>query len=299
LALSSNYALSFVGANLTIGTRPITVTADPKNKTYGDADPALTYQVTSGSLVGTDAFSGGLTRAAGEDVGAYAIQQGTLALSSNYALSFVGANLTIGTRPIEVTADAKTKILGAADPALTYQITSGSLVGSDSFSGALTRDLGESVGTYAIKQGTLTAGSNYALTFAGANLTITYASAGSMCNGSLGHTILQPINTDGSSVFKKGSTVPAKFRVCDVNGASIGTPGVVTSFRLIASTSNPSVTLNEDVISTTPDTAFRWSSTDQQWIFNINTKNLSAGVKYTYEIKLNDGSSIVFSFTIK
>jgi hypothetical protein len=133
---------------------------------------------------------------------------------------------------------------------------------------------------------------------ASASYSVQYA-AGSMCLGAPGHSILQPINTDGSSVFKKGSTVPAKFRVCDANGISIGTPGVVKSFALIATNSNPLVTPNESIDSTTPDTAFRWSATDQQWIFNMNTKNSSAGVKYTYQITLNDGSTIVFSFTLK
>ncbi|HZJ32410.1 MAG TPA: MBG domain-containing protein [Vicinamibacterales bacterium] len=87
--------LSFVGANLSITARAITVTADSKTKTYGGADPALTYQVTTGVLVAGDSFSGSLSRVAGEDVGSYAIQQGTLALSGNYALTFVGANLSI------------------------------------------------------------------------------------------------------------------------------------------------------------------------------------------------------------
>src|SRR5204863_7338175 len=96
LALNSNYTLSYVGANLTITARAITVTADAKSKTYGDADPELTYDVTSGSLVTGDSFTGGLTRAAGEDAGSYAITQGTLALSSNYTLTYVGANLTVG-----------------------------------------------------------------------------------------------------------------------------------------------------------------------------------------------------------
>ena len=40
-------------------------------------------------------------------------------------------------------------------PALTYKITEGSLVNGDSFSGALSRDLGEEIGTYAITQGDL------------------------------------------------------------------------------------------------------------------------------------------------
>ena len=39
--------------------------------------------------------------------------------------------------------------------------------------GALVRDAGEAVGTYAIKQGSLTAGANYALSFTGAEFTIT------------------------------------------------------------------------------------------------------------------------------
>ncbi len=47
----------------------MTVTADPQTKVYGDADPALTYQITSGSLAFSDEFTGSLTRDAGEDVG--------------------------------------------------------------------------------------------------------------------------------------------------------------------------------------------------------------------------------------
>ena len=74
-----------------------------------------------------------------------------------------------------MTADAKSKVYGTADPSLTYQVTSGSLVTGDSFSGALTRATGENVGSYPILQGTLTAGTNYTLTYVGANLTITPA----------------------------------------------------------------------------------------------------------------------------
>jgi hypothetical protein len=164
--------MSFVGASLTIETRAVTVTADAKTKTYGEADPALTYQVTSGSLAFSDSFSGAPARDAGDSVGGYAITQGTLALSSNYTLSFVGASLTIETRAVTVTADAQTKTYGEADPALTYQITYGSLAFSDSFSGALSRDAGEAVGCYAITQGTLALSSNYTLSFVGASHTV-------------------------------------------------------------------------------------------------------------------------------
>ena len=78
-----------------VARRPITVTVDAKDKLPGVADPSLTYQVTGGSLAGSDSLSGSLTRAAGETIGVYAISQGTLAASSNYTLSFVGNTLAI------------------------------------------------------------------------------------------------------------------------------------------------------------------------------------------------------------
>jgi lipopolysaccharide export system protein LptA len=300
LALSTNYTLTFVGADLSITQRPVTVTADVKSKVYGNADPALTYQITSGSLAFSDAFGGTLTRSAGENVGAYAIQQGTLVLSGNYSLTFVGASLTITARPITVTADNKTKYLGAADPPFTYHISSGSLVAGDAFSGTLSRVTGEGIGSYAITQGTLALSTNYELALApGSTLQIQYAPATVACLGSAGRTIREPINAAGNSVFKQGSTVPAKFRVCDVNGNSIGSPGVVAAFKL-ANTINGTVgSFSEDVASTTPDAAFRWDSVEQQWIFNISTKPLAKNATYTFQVALNDGTAFQFTFGLR
>ncbi len=175
LALNGNYTLTYVGANFAITVRPVTVTVTAgQSKVYGNPNPAsYTYSITSGSLAFADTFSGALTRVAGETVGNYAINQGTLSLNSNYALTYVGANFAITARPITITADAKTKVYGAADCALTYQLTSGSLVSGDAFTGSLTRAAGQNVGTYAIQQGAVTAGSNYALTYISANLSIT------------------------------------------------------------------------------------------------------------------------------
>src|SRR5690606_33772136 len=51
---------------LTIKKAAITVTADEKSKAYGEEDPALTYKITTGALVGNDAFSGKMTRQNGE-----------------------------------------------------------------------------------------------------------------------------------------------------------------------------------------------------------------------------------------
>ena len=157
------------------------------------------------------------------------------------------------------------------------------------------------MGTYAITPKGLTS-NNYDIKFVDGTLKIQYAAAGTACLGAPGHEILQPINKASTtdSVFKLGSTVPAKFRVCDANGNSIGTPGVVQSFKLVKTISGTEVTtINEEVISTTPDTEFRWSSADQQWIFNISTKNLASGKTYVYQITLNDGTTIDFQFGIR
>jgi hypothetical protein len=172
LSLNSNYTITYIGANLTITPRPVIVAADARIKIYGDPDPALTWQITSGSLAGTDNFTGFLIRNAGENTGTYTITRGTLALGSNYNLTFTPANLTIKARPIAIAAENSTKMYGDAD-VLTYHIASGNLIGTDAFSGTLGRDPGENAGTYAIRQGTLTLNTNYNITFSGADLVIT------------------------------------------------------------------------------------------------------------------------------
>ncbi|PST81549.1 hypothetical protein C7T94_19225, partial [Pedobacter yulinensis] len=170
LSAGSNYVLNYTGANLTITPKPITVTAGVATKIYGEADPALTYTAAPGLETG-DAFTGSLTRTPGEDVRTYAITQGTLSAGANYTITFTGANLQITPKAITVTADARGKAFGTADPALTYTV-SPALVAGDAFTGSLSRAPGEAVGTYPITQGTLSAGSNYALTFTGAGFTI-------------------------------------------------------------------------------------------------------------------------------
>jgi hypothetical protein len=122
------------------------------------------------------------------------------------------------------------------------------------------------------------------------------------CNGEAGHQVLQPINADGTSVFKKGSTVPVKFRVCDANGNSMSTnvfdPGHAAAPIFVGVTSG-SGAIDEQVYSTTPDDAFRWDPSAKQWIFNQNTKNLLVGKTYTYWIYLADGSHIEYKFGTK
>ncbi|WP_164515300.1 MBG domain-containing protein [Flavobacterium ustbae] len=172
LSAGGNYSLTYVAAGFTITAKPITVTADASQaKVYGKTDPAFTYSV-SPSLVANDAFSGVLEREIGENVGTYAINQGTLTAGANYAITYTGNDFEITAKTIAVTADSQTKVYGETDAVLTYSFAP-DLENGDSFAGVLKRAVGEAVGNYAIAQGTLSAGSNYAITYAGNDYTIT------------------------------------------------------------------------------------------------------------------------------
>ncbi len=110
-------------ATLNITPKAITVTADDKNKTVGSTDPEFTYQITTGSLVGSDSFSGVLTRNAGETIGSYAIKQGTLTLGSNYNLIFVEGMLNITATPINVAKSKEYTIKLYPNPVTNGQLT--------------------------------------------------------------------------------------------------------------------------------------------------------------------------------
>ncbi|WP_312081831.1 MBG domain-containing protein [Empedobacter sp.] len=175
VSAGGNYSISYNTKNLDITPAALTITADPQSKVYGTNDPSLTYQITSGKLIGTDQLTGSLARYPGENVGNYPITQGTLAASPNYNFTYQKADLAITKASLTVTADAKSKVYGTNDPSLTYQITSGKLIGTDQLTGSLARDAGENVGTYDINQGTLNASTNYDFTYQNANFDITKA----------------------------------------------------------------------------------------------------------------------------
>ncbi|HEX4613311.1 MAG TPA: choice-of-anchor Q domain-containing protein [Urbifossiella sp.] len=74
---------------LAVTPRAITVTANSgQGKVYGNVDPTLTYTVGGSGLVNGDTLPGALSRAAGENVGPYAVTQGSLNGGGNYTLTF-------------------------------------------------------------------------------------------------------------------------------------------------------------------------------------------------------------------
>jgi len=310
-AVDADYAITYTAGTLRVTAAPLTITADSKTKIYGAALPALTASY-SGFVNGdtpaslTTPVSLGTVTTASSPVGNYTITA-SRAVDTDYIINFVSGTLKVNPAPLTITANNTTKVFNAPNPSFTVGyngFVNGDTVAS--LGGTLlcttTAVTTSPVGSYPIACSGLTS-SNYAFAYVNGTLQILYATGG-MCDGDAGHQILQPINAGGTmSVFKMGSTVPTKFRVCDANGVSIGTPGVVTGYGLLAKADSPNISVDEDVYSTTPDMAFRWDSTGQQWIFNQSTKNNPTlnriGATYYFQINLNDGSYIQFQYGLK
>jgi hypothetical protein len=133
---NGNYTITGAQAALNasaynVTARPITVTADALEKVYGDALPELTYKIGGLGLANSDALTGMLSTPATSrsDVGSYAIALGALRTTSNYDLTFTGADMKVIARPITLTytADLAQSVYGN-EPALvsgTVTVTGG------------------------------------------------------------------------------------------------------------------------------------------------------------------------------
>jgi alpha-tubulin suppressor-like RCC1 family protein len=99
--------------------------------------------------------------------------------------------------------------------------------------------------------------------------------------------ILQPVDADGQSVFKLGSTVPVKFRLTDVSAAITNAIAKLTLAKVSATVTGGDV----EAISTSAATSgnlFRYDT--GQYIFNLSTKSLAVGT-WRLSIDLGDGAS--------
>ena len=182
LTAGSNYELAFTNANLAITPKPIAASdLSASGKTYdGTATAAVAGTATiSGAIDGDDVTVVCMASFANKNVGTGKSVAFNCSPSGtnggNYTLSAQPANVTadITAKPITVTAAAgQSKAYGTLDPEFAYSVEP-TLAAGDNFGGELSRAEGENIGSYSINQGTLTAGSNYSITFESANFAIT------------------------------------------------------------------------------------------------------------------------------
>jgi hypothetical protein len=293
-AVLANYSITYETADFVITPRPATVTPNGASKVYGEADPVLTG-LLSGFLA-ADAVSAVYEREAGETVvdSPYIISA-TLSpvdVLTNYDVDYRTANFTINPRPITVAADDQSKVFGATDPVLTWRLTDGSLVGSDEIAGSLARQPGESVGSYEILRGTLSAGNNYTLTYVPANLTI---SAWDLSG------FYRPVDMGNVwNTAKGGSTIPLKFEVFagSVELDTTAAIGASLTSKKVSCPGGSAVTDEIDnALLATGNTALRYDSAEGQFIFNWKTPT-GAGC-YEVTVRTADGSFQTAKFSLR
>lgn len=180
-AVDANYTIQYVNGTYTINPANLSIQANNGTMTYGGTVPALSATYTG--FVNGDGVSSlttqptlSTTATPASAAGVYPITANGAA-DANYTITYASGSMTVAPASLEVTADAQTKVYGTPDPNFTYSVSG--LVNGDNtsvFTGSLTRDPGEDVGTYPITQGTLSAGGNYSIDFTGSKLTITKAS---------------------------------------------------------------------------------------------------------------------------
>lgn len=100
--------------------------------------------------------------------------------------------------------------------------------------------------------------------------------------------ILQPVNSDGSSIFKQGSTVPVKFALTDAAGNYISAAAAKLYYAKLSDNVSGNVLEALSTSAATSGNLFRYDSTSNQYIFNLNTKGLAVGT-YNLSISLDDG----------
>ncbi len=130
-----NYTISYAPRmdGLSVTPRLVSIAADTLGRIYGDANPELTWTVGDMWLANGDMLSGSLATTAelASTIGPYAIDQGTLAASSDYIVTgYTSALLTVTPRALTITADALSRIYADANPT-TGTATGGNFANGD------------------------------------------------------------------------------------------------------------------------------------------------------------------------
>ena len=184
---ASNYAITYTSGTLTVGTAPLTITADDQNKTYGTtlalgtsafSATGLQNGETIGSVTLTSAGAINTANAGVYPIVSSAATGGTFT-AANYTITYVDGALTVTKAILTVTANDQTKVYGAVNPVLT--ITYSGFVASDNAASLTTQPTASTTaitsspaGAYPI---TASGGvsNNYTFTYVAGTLTITKA----------------------------------------------------------------------------------------------------------------------------
>jgi hypothetical protein len=295
LGSNPNYNVSKTDGNLHISPKNASVTADNKNKTYGDDNPFFTATVV-GQVVGgaTINYTLATTALKFSNVGDYPITV-TLGSNPNYSVTPTNGTLTINKANQTITwANPANIVVGAPLSSTQLNATVAGVGGGTTPTGAL---------TYTPPAGTvLPAGANQALRVDAA-ATINYNAATKTVYINVNYIFvgfLQPIdNLPTLNSAKAGQTIPIKWQLKDYAGNLINDLGTLAPNGLTSGSVQcgaAAVDVIEE-LSAPGSTVFRFDGT--QFIYNWQTTKSWAGGCRTLQVKLSDGTSYYAQFTFK
>jgi hypothetical protein len=243
--------LSVLGQQITVTqSPPITITVTGYGVTYdGNPHTAAATAVGYGNVDLSADLSLGGTQHTG--AGSYTDTWTFHDPTGTYLDASGTVSDTIIPATLLVTADAQVKVAGSTDPTLTYAV-SGLQTGDTAatvLTGSLTRDAGETVASYPIRRGTLSANANYTLSFVGSILYIT--------SGTVSLTSAQSVVV-----------------------SSTGDPVTVTAAQLTASASGFDATLSVAQFSSSPVANFFAAGT----FFDVRIGSTDLGASSTVQL---------------
>lgn len=181
-------------------------------------------------------------------------------------------------------ANGATYTLGCA-PVASFTATD-ALSGVATSNGSLTGGNANGVGAFTYTANATDVAGNS--TTQKANYSVTYNFIG----------FIQPINNDGSSIFRLGSTIPIKYQLTDCNGVTITTSvGTLAVFKITDAMLGTTEQMTVDSSgSANTDNLFRYSAPN--YIYNLDTKAYTVGT-YQLQAILDDGTVHTVNISLK
>ncbi len=287
---NANFTVTFNVTDgwLTITPKPVVVTAEPKEKKYGEPNPPLTATV-EGTVNGeTISYTLSTTATQTSPVGEYPITPSGAAAQGNYTVTYVQAPLTITPLPVTVKADDQEKKQGDPDPELTVTITG--LEGGGSITYTVTRDEGETPGSYPITPAGEATQGNYIVTYIPGTLVITPATPVNDVEYTVTYVYIGKVPEGAPAVpetksYKVGDPVPAA-EVPSLEGYEFkgwnGEPGTMPA-------ENVTVTGQWVPLTHTVTIIFKDITTGQEILVPVTLEKLPNGTEWSYQIPEIEG----------
>ena len=329
-ATATNYAISYTNGKVTVAQATLTVTAENKTVTYGDAAPEFTVTYSGWKNSDDKSVVSGLTLTSEylvtSNVGTYDIVPAN-ASALNYTFVYVNGTLTVNQAPLMITADDKSVEYGEVAPEFTASYSGWKNSDGPSVVSGLTLTseylVTSNVGTYDIVPANATA-TNYAISYTNGTLTVNKAPLmitaddKSVIYGEVAPEFTASYsgwkNSDDKSVVS-GLTLTSEYLVTSNVGTYDIVPANATATNYAISYNNGTLTVNQAALTITANDTVMiygdehpeftasysgWKNTDDESVVSglqFSTPYAPGSYIGTYAINPNSATALNYAIT--